>query len=530
IYPCKGLTEKENDELAVRLKEYKDSLSEEEKEQIALETMTLKAYQAEPDEPKILEMLPVLKVSDIDKNAEKVSYEEKDNRIFTKANTRGIAYTKIMFKAEGLSEDEIQFAALLSDIFGEMDTGNLSYSDLYDEVLLNTGGLSFSFEQPAVRNEDKTKYDFVQYFAVDLRTLDSKLPDGLRLASEIINDTILNDAERLTELLYEIRSHLQSKLDTASHTAAALRASSYISSSARFSDLTRGIAYYDFINAACRLTKEPVHMKRFIKSLAAVHDLIFANDSIKYALYGSNAADKSLGSCIPAFEEGLKKAAAVRREKNKAEGNAEVPGRMTAGRMLAPVSQINEGLKSSSQVNYVARCGNFLEAGLEYTGALRVLRVMLNYDYLWINLRVLGGAYGCMSAFGRTGRAYLVSYRDPEISKTNRIFEELPEYLDNWQGDEKTVNKFIIGAISAMDRPMTSADKAAQSVADCFFRTDNAELQKERDEVLSCTSETLRGMAEYIRALLNCKALCTIGNETQIEKEGSIFKSIRDLY
>ena len=60
----------------------------------------------------------------------------------------------------------------------------------------------------------------------------------------------------------------------------------------------------------------------------------------------------------------------------------------------------NEGFKTASQVNYVARCGTFAgkEAGgrkLEYTGALRVLKVIMNYEYLWMNLRVKGGAYGC---------------------------------------------------------------------------------------------------------------------------------------
>ncbi|HCE78291.1 MAG TPA: peptidase M16, partial [Lachnospiraceae bacterium] len=77
--------------------------------------------------------------------------------------------------------------------------------------------------------------------------------------------------------------------------------------------------------------------------------------------------------------------------------------------------QKNEGFKTSGQVQYVAQTGNFRAAGCEYTGAFRILRVILNYDYLWMNLRVLGGAYGCMSAFRRSGESYLVSYRDPHL-------------------------------------------------------------------------------------------------------------------
>ncbi len=529
ILPSKGLTEVESQKLAERLKAYKDSLSKEEKDQIALETVTLKAYQAEPDEPEVLAKLPVLKISDIDKKAEKVSYVREGNRIFTEADTRGIAYIKAMFDTEELDEDELQFAALLTDLFGEMNTKKHSYSDLYDEVMLHTGGVSFTIEGLAVRNEAKTEYSIRGMLSAEMRTLNSEIGYGMSLVSEVLNDTIFEDPERLTELLLEIRSHQQSRLESASHTAAATRASSYISKSGRFMDLTSGVAYYDFISAACRLTKEPVHLKRFIRSLRAVRDKLLVPDRAIYTLSGSKEANDILTSVIPEFEAKLRETGEAAA---KAAAEAGHEGRVIrpAGRPLSPVSALNEGLKTSSQVNYVARCGDFSKEGLVYSGVLKVLRVMLNYDYLWINLRVLGGAYGCMSGFGKSGRAFLVSYRDPEVGKTNKIFEELPDYLEKWQGDETTVAKYIIGAISGMDRPLSPSDKAALSVADCFLGTTDEELQKDRDEVIGCDAAALRDSAKYIRALLKDGALCTIGNEGQIEKDAALFKSLRNLF
>ncbi len=530
IIPSKGLTEVESKKLSEKLKAYKDSLSQEEKEQIALETMTLKAYQAEPDEPEVIAKLPVLKISDIDKEAEKVSYVREGNRIFTEAETRGIAYTKVLFDTSELDEDELQFAALLTDLLGEMNTKEHSYSDLYDEVMLHTGGASFTIEGFAERNEEKTEYSVRGMLSAEMRTLKSEIGYGMSLIAEVINDTIFEDPERLTELLLEIRSHQQSRLESASHTAAVTRASSYISKSGRFMDLTSGVAYFDFISAACRITKEPVHLKRFIRSLKAVRDKLFVPDKAVYALSGSKESNELLGEAIPAFEEKLRLTSEAAAEAAAA-AEASREGRVIrpAGRPLSPVSALNEGLKTSSQVNYVARCGDFTKAGLEYTGVLKVLRVMLNYDYLWIKLRVLGGAYGCMSGFGKSGRCFLVSYRDPEVGKTNQIFEELPAYLEQWQGDEITVAKYIIGAISALDRPMSPSEKAAMSVTDCFLGTTNEELQKDRDEVIGCDAEALRNTAVYIRALLKDGALCTIGNETQIEENKELFKSLRNL-
>ena len=515
IVPNNGLTDKENEALKTKLAAYKDTLSDREKDEIASETEALKAYQEEKDAPEVIAMLPVLKVSDIEKNAEKLNYTKKQNRIFTEADTKGIAYARIMFDTTGLNEDEIQFAALLSDILGDMNTSKHSYTELYNEVLLNTGGISVLTEPFGTRNG--AGFGFKGMVSADIHTLDAMVEKGFELAAEMICDTVLDDEARLTELLLETKSRLKSKIDSAAHMLAVTRASSYISEGSRFSDLTAGIAYYDFINAACRLTKEPLHMKRFIKSLKAVRNLVFDKERVTYAMYGSKAADEAMTKAIASFEAHLAKT------EHKASD------KLSTGRALSPISTLNEGFRTSAQVNYVARCGNFASEGLPYTGVLKVLKVMLNYEYLWIKLRVLGGAYGCMSAFTRNGRSYLVSYRDPEVRKTNEVYEALTEYLEQWDADETTVTKYIIGAISALDRPLQPSDNSLTAVADCFFGTSNEELQQERDEILNCSAEDIRGCAAYIRALLKSGAICTIGNEGQINKDAELFKSLRDL-
>ena len=518
IVPSPGLTDRDNAALKDKLAAFKDSLSEEEKDKIAADTEALKAYQAEPDTPENIAMLPVLKVSDIDKEAEKTEYRHEGRFIVSEADTRGIAYSRIMFDVSELSEDELQLASLLSDILGEMNTTKHSYNELYNEVLLNTGGVSLLTQTVGTR--DGKEFGFRGMVTADIHTLDDKIETGFELAAEMICDTVLDDEERLSELLLETKSRVRSKLEGASHLAAAARASSYMTPGSRYNDLTSGIAYYDFVNAACRLTKEPAHMKRFIASLKTVRDKVFTADRITYAIYGSEAAYKSVIKAAKAFEGRLA----------KPRHDAGYKPVDIKGRRVTPISNLNEGFKSSSQVNYVARCGDFAKAGLKYTGVLRVLKVMLNYDYLWTRLRVLGGAYGCMSGFMKSGRCFLVSYRDPEIGKSNTVYEELPDYLGSWAGDEGTVAKFIIGAISALDRPLSNSDKALQAVSDAFFGTTDEELQLERDEVLACTVQDIRNCKAYIRALLDAGSLCTIGNEGQITREQELFRSVRDLF
>ena len=190
----------------------------------------------------------------------------------------------------------------------------------------------------------------------------------------------------------------------------------------------------------------------------------------------------------------------------------------------------NEGFRTSSQVNYVARCGSFREKGLTYTGALKVLKVILNYEYLWTNLRVKGGAYGCMSGFGRSGEGYLVSYRDPNLGATNEVYEGIPEYLENFSIDDRDMTRYVIGAISDLDAPLTPSVKGSRSMSAYLSGVTPQMLREERKEILEARQEDIRALAPMIQALLDTGALCAIGNDRKITEDEKLFKTTLNLY
>ena len=189
----------------------------------------------------------------------------------------------------------------------------------------------------------------------------------------------------------------------------------------------------------------------------------------------------------------------------------------------------NEGFKTASKVNYVARCGNFKTAGLPYKGSLKVLKIIMAYEYMWLNIRVKGGAYGCSSGFDRNGDTYFVSYRDPHLKETDDIYEKIPEYLENFDPDDRDMTKYIIGTFSSMDTPLNPSAKGARSRAIYYNGITEERLQRERDEVLGTTRESIRALAPYIRAVLSDECTCVIGDENAVEKNGSMFDSIRSL-
>lgn len=189
----------------------------------------------------------------------------------------------------------------------------------------------------------------------------------------------------------------------------------------------------------------------------------------------------------------------------------------------------NEGFKTSSKIQFVAQAGNFIDAGKEYTGALQILKVIMSYDYLWINLRVKGGAYGCMSSFNRLGEGYFVSYRDPNLENTLDVYRGVPDYLRNFTVSERDMTKYIIGTISGIDQPLTPSAKGDRSLNLYMNHVTMDMIRKERAEILDAGQEDIRALADVAEAVLGANQICVIGNEAKVEAAEEVFDVVTDL-
>ena len=190
----------------------------------------------------------------------------------------------------------------------------------------------------------------------------------------------------------------------------------------------------------------------------------------------------------------------------------------------------NEGFMSAAQIQYVCRAGNFVRKGLPYHGALRVLRVLMGYDYLWTQVRVKGGAYGCMCNFGKSGESYFVSYRDPNLEKTIDVYEKAADHIAGFEADERTMTQYIIGALSELDMPLTPSAKGMYSLTGYMTHYEYEQLQKNREELLSADADTIRKLAVYIRAFIEDDYLCVVGNEEKIKENAERFGEIAYLF
>lgn len=510
VKPKRGLGNEREEALAKELSDYKASLSDEEIKKLIEDTEHLKKYQEEPSSDEDLRKLPMLTRADMKKNAMPFSNIE-DELLDVKVvrhdiESNGIDYISFLFDAGDFAQSELGYLGFFTNALGLVSTEKYSYTDLANATNIYTGGISTG---TASHPDIKDRNNFVFKFEVKLKVLEKNLDKALELMEQMLLSSDFTDTKRLGELVAQIKARLQANLSSSGHLVAAMRSMSSFSRYALYQDELKGIAFYRSI---CRIEKELSESPKSVSDkLAAIARKLFARNRMLISFTGNNEA---YGNAKPSLEKiitGFDKMSAVGDQ-------AEVH-----------FNTAKEAFIDASQIQYVAKTGDFICEGYEYTGALRLLRIILSYDYLWINVRVKGGAYGCMNTFLRSGESYFVSYRDPNLSDTLDVYDRIPEYIKSFSPDERDMTKYIIGTFSALDTPMNPEAKGSRSLSAYLEGITYEQIQKERNEILNAQPEDIRRLADLVEAVLKKDSICVIGNENMIKESAGLFENVEKL-
>lgn len=510
VKPKRGLGNEREEALANELSDYKASLSDEEIKKLIEDTEHLKKYQEEPSSDEDLRKLPMLTRADMKKNAMPFSNIE-DELLDVKVvrhdiESNGIDYISFLFDAGDFAQSELGYLGFFTNALGLVSTEKYSYTDLANATNIYTGGISTG---TASHPDIKDRNNFVFKFEVKLKVLEKNLDKALELMEQMLLSSDFTDTKRLGELVAQIKARLQANLSSSGHLVAAMRSMSSFSRYALYQDELKGIAFYRSI---CRIEKELSESPKSVSDkLAAIAKKLFARNRMLISFTGNNEAYCNAKPSLEKVIAGFDKMSAV--------GNqAEVH-----------FNTAKEAFIDASQIQYVAKTGDFICEGYEYTGALRLLRIILSYDYLWINVRVKGGAYGCMNTFLRSGESYFVSYRDPNLSDTLDVYDRIPEYIKSFSPDERDMTKYIIGTFSALDTPMNPEAKGSRSLSAYLEGITYEQIQKERNEILNAQPEDIRRLADLVEAVLKKDSICVIGNENMIKESAGLFENVEKL-
>lgn len=510
LAPEKGLTEKKNKQTEDKLAAYKESLTDEQLDEIIENTRVLKERQASMETEEALKTIPLLTREDLKREIKEETFEEGEAggvpHLHYHAHTAGISYVNLFFTLYGLSTEDIPYAYLLGELLGGMDTESHSYQEITKLSNAYTGGISFAVSSYSKQTDDTS---YVPVFIARGKSLTSRIDKLTELLGDVINHSRFDDLSRLKEILLEEKSDWDMSVFSRGHTLVMHRLMSYFSDVEKFRE-AGGLSFYYFLAGLVKDFDEKG--PAIAAKLAEVAAKIFTKKNLTLQTVGED-------------EEKTAAAAHI----------ASVTGEMPEGTFcntLAfdfPKAAINEGILTSGKVQYVARGENFRHHGFAYTGALQVMETILRYEYLWKKVRVLGGAYGAFTQFALNGNALLCSYRDPNLSETLETYKGVADYLRTFDVSEREMTKYVIGTMAPAETQFTPFMKGEQAMMYRLCGIAKEDRIRVRKEIVECTVEDIRKLADLIDCVMGAPYLCVMGSEGKIEAEKALFDTVISL-
>lgn len=509
LQPNSEIGAKHAAELKEKLAAYKANMSEAELEQLVHQTKVLKERQETPDAPEKLELIPLLELKDIDKQAEELVTEKHTEQDVTvllhPMFTNKIAYVNLYFSTGAVAEAELPYLFLLADILGKVDTEKYSYADLAKEINIHTGGFNYD----VLAYSSATDYEsYTPMFRIKAKALVTKLPEMFSLIGDITGGSLFTDTGRLKELIREVKAMWDTAIFRRGQQVVASRLLSYVSPVAKFNE-TGQLTYYKFIAALEADLDNKV--AEIGNTLSAVANTVFNRDNLLAGITCEAEDYKKFVQSFPVLTDKL----GTKQYK---------PVKYNFATQAA-----NEALMTSGKVQYVAKGGNFRRLGYKYHGSMKVLETILRYDYLWNRIRVQGGAYGAFAQFDRSGNMVFCSYRDPNLAETIKVYDETAQYLSNFTEErvsEREMTKYIIGTISNMDAPLTPQMKGERADTAYIRNISQADLQQEREEILATRQEDIRKLAALVDDVMKANYLCVMGGEQKIKANKERFGNL----
>ena len=508
IYPERGLQERKDAEVKEHLAAVKANMTTEEIDAIVEQTKRLKIRQETPDSDEALASIPLLELSDLNPNMEAV--ERRESKIgnttvhFVPTFTKGINYVGLYFKLNCLTEEDLFYADILSDILGRVDTSERGYEALAKDINMNLGGLSSDI---TAISKDGKRDEFTPLMIVRAKALHTKLPDLCRLINEVVQKADYSDDSRLTELVQESKAIWDNEAFRRGNSIVSQRVMAQVSAVGKFRD-NGNLGYYQKIS---ELASNPAALPLLPEKLAEVARKIFRANNVDIMFVGEEGE-------LEAF-------------KNLMKPLVETWDTTELSNDVLQITRLsgNDGIVTAGKVQYVAQGGNFIDHGFKHVGPMSVLETILRYEYLWIRIRVQGGAYGAFANFYDDGNMIFCSYRDPNLLETLDVYKELPQYLRDFTLTDREMRKYIIGTMSSLDLPMTPALRGPRAMGMYFSGAKLEDKVEFRKQVIACKPEDIVALADVVEPVLNDNHICTMGNEQKIKDAGNVFDNIVSL-
>ena len=414
----------------------------------------------------------------------------------------GNTYLYLYYDLGGMAPEDMSCLHLLTDVIDELDTEKHTAQEL--NTLRNTwlGSSGAWMDCWTGRQEGRPCH---AKLIVGMSMLERSLEKAVELGSEWLYEAKFSgpQAEAAMERVASQQKLLmEQKFLREGHAFAAMRAAAHFSVESALSERCNGVSYYHYI---CELL-EKADWTALGKKMEELWKSVLKKNALTVSLHGSDAGLDTLKKLLPG-------SAFAAEKRGEAKPYTE--------ELTAPV---NEAFIIDGGVNY-----DVLVWPMERRLERKVLARVMSYEYLWHNIREVGGAYGTGMVTQNDGTEYLYTYRDPHLTESYDTFAKGPADLAARDYTEKDMNEFIVGTVAKLDTPRKPYAQAKELDRRYFCGITAEMMAADRKALCAVDADTLKAQAAALPRQMAKSVRVAFGSKDAVEAAKGLFDRVETL-
>ena len=493
LKPSNVLGQKKAEHEKEKLLDIAKTWSEKDREELVEMNRKLQTWQAEEDTPEQKATLPALHLEDLKKTPTEypleVCHHNGTNTVLKHNNdTDGITYVTLNAEADDLELQEYTVLVQLLSYLGKLKTEHydpLTLSRLMKSIL---GDFAASFSPSATYHSQIQK----NVISVSWSCLHRNDEEAVKLIKEILYTTDFSDRQAIRDILKQNIFIMEQGFINAGHSLALQRAAAHCSSLAVVSEHSAGYEAYRYLKDLDDSWDE--RADAFVAKLEELKKRIFIKER-----YTVSVASEDMPAIVKALLDDAPNGTIGETTEKK------------------PLDHKREGIAVPANISYAAKSSS-LRDDIKDLGIMYVISNILTFDYLWNNIRVKGGAYGCGFRCGFSKSANFYSYRDPNPANSLKIYGDVTEYLKEFCGREGDIENYIVGTTGDFD-PLLSVKSAIRaSDLEYLMEISLQDKQEILNQILSADREKIKEAIRLFEKMNEEDNVCVIGNRDALEK------------
>lgn len=493
LKPSNTLGQKKAEDERKRLSDIKASWSEKEIDEVIEMNKELAIWQATEDTPEQQATLPQLHLKDLKKTPTELPIEickhgGKNTVLKHDIDTNGISYVSAYANTDDFDLKDYSLLSILLSLLGQIATENYDTIHLAQKMKSILGAFNCGF----TATTDKSKNDLT-FVDVSWSSLSRNDEEAVDLVKEILYKTTFADKQAIRDIIRQNKTSLEQSFITSGHALGSVRVAAYQSVAATCTEYFSGYEGYKFIKDIAENWEEKGD--ELISELKQLYEKLFKRNRFTMSV---TSEDKP--RIVKRFLDDLADGEEIVKKQKQALGHK------------------REGIIVPANISYACKGSDVSDVVTGKLGTMYVLSNIMTYDYLWNNIRVRGGAYGCGFTCRMNKAARFYSYRDPNPANSLRVYANTPEYLQEFCKNNDNVEKYIVGTTGDYDPLVTAKAMAKLSDLEYFAGISYADKCDILTQILSTTTEDILNTIPVFEKVNKDDDVCVIGNKEAIEK------------